>query len=569
MNQFEIAKQLNDMALLMELKGENPFKIRAFKNGSQALESLGDDFHTLIAQQKITDIKGIGKGLAADIYELYETGKLDALEKLREEFPSTLFELFAVPQLGPKKIKVLFDVLKISSLVELEYACEENQLIDLKGFGEKTQDKIRKGIAFLKKTKGQYLYAEVIDEVQRLIEKMQDWREIEEISLAGSLRRKKETVKDADIVCASSSPEQVMKKFTTMEEVGSVLNHGSTKSSVILVTGLQVDLRVVTSQEYPYTLHHFTGSKEHNTEIRSMAKKMGLKVNEYGVFKGEEKIPCKDEREFFSLFSMSYVEPELREGRGEISLAKQGDLPDLIELEDVKGFFHMHSTYSDGRNSLEEMIQEAHRLGMSYVGVSDHSQTAVYSKGLKEQDIDKQHREIDELQKRYPDVRIFKGIESDILNDGSLDYPERVLKKFDFVIASVHSNFSMTEEAMTRRCIAAISNPYCTMLGHPTGRLLLGREGFAIDLPSILEAAANYNKVVELNANPHRLDLDWRMLDHARKHKVKVSINPDAHSVEGISHLRFGIAMARKGMLTKHHVLNTLDTSHIEQYLAK
>ncbi|MCB0327132.1 MAG: DNA polymerase/3'-5' exonuclease PolX [Bdellovibrionales bacterium] len=567
MDSYEVAKKLEQTAMIMELKGENPFKIRAYKNGAQALQQLEQDFSTLVKEETLTQVKGIGKGLATDILQWVHEGHSQYYIELMKEFPDTIFELFEVPQLGPKKLKVLHDELGVSSLIELEYACVENKLVDLKGFGRKTQDKLLHGIEFLKKNKGRFLYADVIDIVEDLVQQLSEWDIVERVSLAGSLRRKKEIVKDADIVCASETPDEVMNRFVHLDSVGNILSQGSTKSSVIWSNGLQIDLRVVSIHDFPYTLHHFTGSREHNTILRSMAKRKGLKINEYGIYRGEEKIVCTNESQFFETFSLSYIEPELREGQNEIELAGQNKLPTLISEEDIQGFFHMHSTYSDGKHSLEEMIQESLRKGMKYVGVSEHSQTAFYSRGLKDEQIQKQHREIDELQEKYPDIRIFKGIESDILSDGRLDYSDAVLESFDFVIASVHSNFQMSEEDMTQRCIQALKNPYCTMLGHPTGRLLLGRDGFKIHVPSILEVAVGEGKVIELNANPHRLDLDWRWLPMLQKLGGKVSINPDAHSLEGISDIRFGINVARKGMLGAKDVLNTQSLKDIEKFL--
>lgn len=568
MDKSEVAAALEEVGMLLELKGENPFKVRAFGNAARTLESLDQDLAQLVEEKRLEELKGVGKSLAEAITALVKTGKFADFEKLKKEFPETLFELFKVPGLGPKKVKVLYEKLDVKSLGELEYACKENRLLKLEGFGDKTQQKILAGIEFIKKNTGRFLYSNVVDQAEHVVKKMSGWDEIEEISIAGSLRRGKEIVKDVDIVCASKSPVKVMEKFISMGGVGTVIAHGDTKSSVVWTNGVQCDLRVVTRKEFPYALHHFTGSKEHNTAMRSRAKEMGMKMNEYGLFKGEKLIPCKTEEEIFKALGLAYIPPEMREDLGEIETALKGKIPDLLEYNDLKGFFHIHSNYSDGRNTLEEMVSAAAKMGMEYIGLSDHSQTAFYAHGLKEADIDRQHKEIDQLQKKFPKLRLFRGIESDILPDGALDYSDRVLRKFDFVIGSVHAVFTMTEEEMTKRCAAALKNPYCTILGHPTGRLLLAREGFKINMKTMIDLAAAEGKIIELNANPHRLDLDWRLLHYAKGKGVRMAVNPDAHDVEGLTDIRFGVKMARKGGLTKKDVINTLPLAQMEKLLA-
>ncbi len=569
LDQHEVSAILDEIAVLLELKGENPFKVRAYQNAERTIGSLGDRFSEVIEQGKLEECKGIGKVLAEKITTLAQTGKLDYYEELRKDFPSTLFELLKVPGLGPKKVKILYEKLDVKSLGELEYACKENRLIKLDGFGEKTQEKILAGIEYLKKNLGRFLFADAIDLAESVVKTVSTWKGIDRVSLAGSLRRRKEIVKDVDIVCSSKTPKAVMKKFVELEGVGTVIAHGETKSSVLWKNGIQIDLRVVKDLEFPYALHHFTGSKEHNTALRTLAKEKGLKMNEYGLFKEEKLLLCKNEEEIFKALGLYFIPPEMREDRGEIESAKKGKIPSLIELDDLTGFFHVHSTYSDGKNSLEEMVHAASKMGIQYLGISDHSQSAFYANGLKEADIDRQHQEIDQLQKKYPKVKLFKGIESDILPDGSLDYPDRILKKFEFVIGSVHSKFNLSEEEMTQRCLKALENPYCTILGHPTGRLLLAREEFKIRLHALIDRAAELGKVVELNANPHRLDLDWRILSYAKEKGLQVAINPDAHSIEGLSDIRFGVYMARKGGLTKKDVFNTLPLPAMGKALEK
>ncbi len=568
LDSHQVAEKLEEMAMLLELSGANPFKIRAFQNGARTLEGLTQDLNQLISEKRLTEIKGIGEGLSKQIESIAKSGTSAELKELRKKFPESLLEILQVPGLGPKKAKVLYEKLGIESLGELEYACQENRLLKLEGFGEKTQEKIIAGIAYLKGNIGKFLYADAIDVAEALAGEMKKWKEVKQLSIAGSLRRCKEIVRDVDLLCSSHEPKKVMDRFVSMKGVKEMIAHGDTKSSVRWENGLQFDLRVVTDMEFPYALHHFTGSKEHNTAMRTRAKEMGLKMNEYGLFRGEKLVRCKSEEEIFRALHLSYIPPEMRENQGEIEEAEKREIPTLLNLSDLCGFFHVHSTYSDGRNTLEEMVSAASKLGLKYIGISDHSQTASYAHGLKEADLIRQKKEIDRLQKKFLKLRLFWGIESDILPDGSLDYPDRILKNFDFVIGSVHAKFKMTEEEMTKRCLRAMENPSFTILGHPTGRLLLTREGFQINLTAMIDAAAKHRKIVELNANPHRLDLDWRILGYAKKKGVPVAINPDAHSIEGLSHIRYGVNIARKAGLTPKDVYNALTLSQMEKSLA-
>jgi DNA polymerase (family 10) len=360
-----------------------------------------------------------------------------------------------------------------------------------------------------------------------------------------------------------------MGRFTHLPEVETILAQGETKSSVRLSTGIQVDLRVISEKEYPYALIYFTGSKEHNTILRGIAKDKGLKLNEYGLYRGEKLIECKDEAQIYKALGMEYIPPELREGVGEISAAEKDKIPDLIDEKDLQGVFHVHSTWSDGTASIQKMAETAQKLGFKYMGLSDHSQSAKYAGGLTAADLKKQHAEIDAVEKKMKGFKIFKGIESDILSDGSLDYPEKILENFDFVIASVHSGFKMSEGEMTKRLVRVLENPHTTMLGHMTGRLLLAREGYAFNLDKVLETAAKHGKVIEINANPHRFDIDRRWIQKASSLGVKFSINPDAHSPEGLKDTAFGVGIARKGWLTKNQVVNTMPLSEMEKFLAR
>ncbi len=564
-----VSAVLSDIATLLELKGDNPFKIRAYRNAAHIVDGLGDELITLVREGRLDEQQGIGAALSEKIGELVNTGRLAYYDDLRREFPPTIFELLDIPGLGPKKVRLLYQKLGIRSLGELEYACLENRLLNLDGFGEKSQANILDGIHLFKKHRGQFLYADAMQEAEKIVALLQSLPEVRRISVAGSLRRRKETVKDIDLVASSAAPAAIMERFVALPSVGEVIAHGETKSSVRLASGIQIDLRVVSDREFPYALHHFTGSKEHNTALRGLAKSRGLKMNEYGLFHGDELIPCADEAALFAALGMDDIPPELRENLGEIEAAQSHRLPELIAPGDIQGVFHAHTTDSDGRHSLEQMVERARTLGYRYLGISDHSRSAHYANGLSIERVLAQHEAIDALQQRYTDITIFKGIESDILPDGSLDYPDPVLSQFDFVIASVHSRFTMTEEEMTARVIKAMSHPAVTILGHPTGRLLLSREGYQLNLMNVLEAAKRYGVAVELNANPHRLDLDWRFCKYARDLGVKLSINPDAHSTEGLGDTRYGVGIARKGWLTRGDVFNTQSVDHMRRSLER
>lgn len=569
MDKNTVAQMLEEIAELLELKGENPFKIRAYHNGARTLEGITEDLSALVKENRLSEIPGIGQGLAEKITEIVKTGRLKYLEELKKGFPPHLLDLMKIPGVGPKKVKTLYDKLGISSVGELEYACKENRLLDLAGFGAKTQENILKGIEYLRKNQGAYLYDVARKTADALLAEVLKMPGILRAAVGGSVRRCKEVIHDIDLVAAAKSgADMIMKKFTRLPEVEEILGEGETKASIRLKSGIQVDLRVVSEKEYPYALVYFTGSKEHNTILRGIAKDKGLKLNEYGLFRGEKLIPCKDEAEIYKALGMEYIPPELREGRGEIPAAQKDSLPKLVEEKDLRGVFHVHSTWSDGTAEIETMAKTAQKLGFEYMGLSDHSQTAQYAGGLTAADLKKQHAEIDAINKKMKPFKIFKGIESDILADGSLDYPEKILEQFDFIIASVHFGFKMSESDMTKRLVKVLENPRTTMLGHMTGRLLLAREGYALNLDKIIDAAAKYGKIIEINANPHRFDMDWRFLQKAAERGVKFSINPDAHSPEGLSDTFYGVGLARKGWLTKKEVINTLTLQEMEKFLA-
>jgi DNA polymerase IV (family X) len=495
------------------------------------------------------------------------TGKLEYYDKLKTSVPPGHLEMLKISGLGPKKIHALYEQLEIKTIGELEYACHENRLIELKGFGKKSQENILAGIEKLKVYKERRLYAEVEGQAEALLKSLKEYKDISAISIGGSLRRGNETVKDIDILASSSNPEKLARAFANLDEVASVVASGETKVSVNLKSGVNADLRIVTKDEFPYALHHFTGSKEHNTAMRGRAKDMGIKMNEYGLFRGEKNILCRGEEDIFSALNLQFIPPELRENMGEIEAAEKDTLPKLVEEKDVQGLFHIHTNFSDGTDTLESIVLAAKKMGLKYIGISDHSRSAYYAGGLKAEDIQRQHELIDNLNDKHAPFYIFKGTEADILPDGSLDYDEGILARFDFVIAAVHSNFNMSAIEMTGRIKKALQNKYTTMLAHPTGRLLLSREPYALNIMEIIDAAAQFGKALELNANPHRLDLDWRNCIHAKKKGVKIAINPDAHQTAGLQDISFGIKIARKGWLTKGDCLNCLNLKGMKAYL--
>jgi DNA polymerase (family 10) len=549
---------LEEIAQLLELKGENPYKARAYANAARALEGAPESLADLVRTGRLAELPGIGEALEEKISTLARTGRLPYHEDLRAGFPPGIFEVLRIPGLGPRKARVIWEQLGVGSLGELEYACHENRLADLPGFGARSQERILRGIELLKRHRDRFHCDLALQEAEAILTALSAHPAVRRISLAGSVRRRAETSKDVDLVASSEDPGPLMEAFTKLPRVAEVVARGETKSSVRLASGMNADLRVVRDDAYPFALHYFTGSKAHNVAVRGRAQRMGLKLNEYGLFRGEERVPCRDEAEIYAELGLSYIPPEIREDLGEIDAAERGAIPELVTWEDLKGVLHVHTSASDGSASLEEMTRAARGLGLSYIGICDHSKAARYAGGLDERRVEEQHREIDAINRKLRDIVILKGIEVDILADGSLDFGDDVLATFDFVVASVHSRFDLDEMAMTGRIVRAIRNPRVHILGHPTGRLLLAREPYRVRMEEVIGAAADSGVALELNANPHRLDVDWRLLPRIREAGVRVAINPDAHHPAGIGDMRYGVGIARKGWLGAADVLNTL-----------
>ena len=567
MDKKEIVSILNEVCVLLELKGENFFKIRAYQMAARALEVTDIAIDSSTSVEELQKINGIGESIANQISTLIRTGDLKLYSDLKSAIPPGLLDMLKIPKLGSKKVRYLYDSLGICNIDELKYACLENKLINLPNFGLKTQENILKGIEFVSKYKDRFLYASVIDEALQLENLVKNLDCVIRCSLAGSLRRKKEIIKDIDIVASTENPAMLMDFFTGIKQAAQVIAKGETKSTIRLKSGISVDIRAIKDFQYPYAQHHFTGSKEHNTAMRSLAKKYDMKMNEYGLFNGDEPVVCKNEREIFEVFGMDYIEPELRENTGEIQAALNKTLPRLLKEEDIRGLFHFHTILSDGNMSLESAVQELKRLGFKYCGIADHSKTAFYAGGIKDGDMQSYLEEIDRVNSLNTYFKVFKGIESDILSDGSLDYSDEILSGFDFVIIAIHSQFNMAEKQMTSRIIKGMQNRFATILAHPTGRLLLSRDPYTVNITEIIDAASEYNVDLEINSSPFRLDLDWRYCRYARDKGVKMFIDPDAHSIEGFEEFKFGVNIARKGWLEKKDIANTLETDKMSDYL--
>ena len=581
MTKAEIAQTLQQIATLLELKDENPFKIRAYANAARSIEAWGGNLSDLQDEQALAKIPGIGKAIAAKIKELAGTGSLKYLQDLQAEFPAAILELFSIPGLGAKKIKALYETLQISSIEQLLQACQAGRVAQLPGFGETTQDRLCKAIAERTKHAGSFQLGQIAGEAETLKTDLAAHTDSLQVDVAGSYRRRREIVRDLDLVVATKKPESITQFFAGHPLVESIIAKGPTKTSTRLRSGIQCDLRVVSADEYPFALNYFTGSKEHNIEMRNRALKRGWTLNEYRLAalpteeaatrtKSMKKIPrVRDEAELYHALDLDFIPPELRENCGEFEAAEKHALPRLVEKEDLRGTFHCHTIASDGHNTLEEVAEAGQALGLEYLGIAEHSRSSIQAHGLDETKLRTQIAAIRKLNKKFIGFRLFAGIECDILRDGSLDFPNEILSDLDFVIVSIHSVFNLTEAEMTRRIIRAIENPHVTMLAHPTGRLLLKREPYVVDIPAILDAAAGTGTWIEINAAPKRLDLDWRWWPLAKQKGVKCVINPDAHRAERLQDLWFGVGVARKAWLTKDDVVNCLPLGKIEAALAK
>ena len=576
MDKKDIIEVLERIGTMMEIKGENPFKIRAYSAGARTLQTMEEDLGEVIEGGRLGDIPGIGKALTEKIETLYATGELEFYDKLVASVPSGLMDLLDIPGLGGKKIKVLHEQLNVDSIESLTEVCQAGKVAELKGFGEKTQEKILSGIKNREAYAARHLWWDARTVVERILPGLQGLPEVERVEAAGSFRRGMETVGDLDFLVASSDPAPIMDWFTSMEGIAEVTAHGDTKSSIRLEGGMQADIRVVPTEQFYFALHHFTGSKDHNVRMRQKALSLGLSLSEWGLRPEEEKdssrkagpVEANSEEDIFKALGLQYVPPSLREGMGEVEAAERNELPELLEFSDLKGCFHNHTTASDGRNSLEEVAEEADRRGWEYLGIADHSKASFQANGLDEGRLLKQVHAIKAINEsgKYR-VHLFSGSEVDILSGGRLDFEDADLEPLDYVVASVHSGLTQDEETMTTRIIKALEHPQVTMLGHLSGRLLLRREASTMNIQKIIDAALANGKIIELNANPMRLDMDWRHWRRAAEKGLLCCINPDAHALHHYDYQEAGVLAARKGWLTAKEVFNTRTLTEVKDYL--
>ncbi len=576
MDKKDIIDVLERIGTMLEIKGENPFKVRAYFSGARTLQTMEEDLGEVIRSGKLGEIPGIGKALTEKVETLFNTGQLEFYEKLVASVPDGLMDLLEVPGLGGKKIKALHEQLAVDSIESLTQACKAGKVAELKGFGEKTQEKILSGIKNREAYAARHLWWDARAVVDRILPDLKELPEVEKVEAAGSFRRGMETVGDLDFIVASGNPTPIMEWFTSMNGVAEVTAHGDTKSSIRLEGGMQADLRVVPPEQFYFALHHFTGSKDHNVRMRQKALSLGFSLSEWGLRPEEEKdssrkagpIEAHAEEDVFRALGLSYVPPALREGMGEVEAAERGELPELIKYTDLRGCFHNHTTASDGRNSLEEMAAEADHRGWDYLGIADHSKSSFQANGLNEERLLKQVQAIHEFNAsgRYR-ARLFAGSEVDILSEGRLDFEDEVLEKLDYVVASVHNGLSQDEETMTHRLIRAIEHPQVTMLGHLSGRLLLRREASRLNVQKVIDAALANGKMLELNANPMRLDMDWRHWRKAAERGLLCCINPDAHALHHFDYQLAGVYAARKGWLQAEHIFNTRTLGEVVDYL--
>jgi len=558
-NNQDMGDLFDSLADLLEIKGENPFKIRAYRNAARILRDHSVEMERELADGKdLTEIPGIGKEIAAKIATIVETGSLPALENIKAEFPPSLPDMLKLPGLGPKRLKFLLDQLKIQSLDDLAAAAKAGKIKELPGFGAKLEASLLEAVTKRMDTTVRHLRARVVDKVEAIMEEVRRVPGVKRVEAAGSFRRGRETVGDLDILAEAEDAPAVMKAFTGMKNVARVLAHGETKGSILLNSGIQADLRLVDAASYGAALHYFTGSQAHNIALRRRAQSMDLKQNEYGIFRGEKYIAGETEEDVYKALKLPWIPPELREDAGEIEAAEKGTLPHLIKESDLKGDLHNHTTWSDGNASVEDMARHAAKLGWQYLAITDHSKRLTVANGLDEARLEKQIEEIDRLNDTKLGITLLKGSEVDILEDGSLDLPDSILKKLDVVIVSVHSKFNLDREKQTTRILKALDHPYISFLAHPTGRLLLERDPYPVDLDRVLEHIKARGCFVELNAHPLRLDINDVYCRKARALGIPVVINNDAHSFPDFLHHQHGIMQARRGWLEKKDVLNTL-----------
>ncbi|MBU4346758.1 MAG: DNA polymerase/3'-5' exonuclease PolX [Candidatus Omnitrophica bacterium] len=569
MKNLKISEIFREIVKILEIKGGNPFRIRAYERAAENIAGLSEDIENFIRGDKLTQIPGIGKDLAERIKEFVETGRIKVYEDLKKTIPAGLLDLLNIPSVGPKTAKLLYEKLKIKNIAGLEGAIKKNKLKGIFGIKKKTVENISKGIELLKRGRERMTLAQAIQVADEFIKALGALAGVKKISYAGSLRRQKETVRDIDILAISDRPHKIMNIFTKHPDVGEVLARGETKSSVRTKDDIQVDCRVVERKSFGAALLYFTGSKNFNIKIRQIAIRKGLKINEYGVFRKNRFITGQTEEDIFKTLRMSYIEPELREDAGEIELAQKFQLPELIKVQDLKGDLHVHSRWSDGGNTIEEMARAAKLRGYSYIAITDHSQSLKVAGGLSVADLKKKRRQIGQLNKKIKGFRILYGTEADIDSDGRLDYKDETLREFDVVVAAIHSGFKQSKSQLTKRLIRVCRNKYAHIIAHPTGRLWGSRDAYDIDTDEVLKAARDTNTFLEINAFPQRLDLNDLNCRRAKEIGAKLVIGTDAHTTEQLEMMKLGVSVARRGWLSKNEVINTLAVEELLKTIKK
>ena len=565
----EIAVIFNRYADMLEIKGENPFKVRAYRNAARTVENIGKPLEELVREgYDLTKLPGIGTDLSSYIKEIVTTGKFSKLEEIEEEIPPSLVEMLSIEGLGPKRIKTLYEKLHIQSMEDLRRAAESGEIEKLPGFGPTLVQKILRGVRLAKKAGHRFKWSEAKEYVDDLLEYLGQLK-LSHLVVAGSFRRKKETVGDLDILATAEDFSEVIRHFVKYPKIKEVVSAGSTRSTVILQNDLQVDLRSVEDESYGSALNYFTGSKAHNIKLRKIAIELGYKLNEYGLFKGSERIAGKTEEEIYEALGLCYIEPELRENRGEIEACKAGRLPKLIERGDIRGDLHMHTVYSDGKHTIEEMARAAKEMGYEYIAITDHSKRLTVAKGLDEKRVLQQFEEIDRINEKVDGITILKGMEVDILEDGSLDMSDEILTQMDVVLGAVHYKFNLSKEKQTARVLKAMDNKYLNILAHPTGRMINMREPIALDMVKILEHAKEYGVAMEINSQPDRLDLSDIHAKMAKELGVKMAINTDSHNIFSLYYIEYGINQARRGWCEKEDIINTLPLGQLKKFLKR
>ena len=565
MKNIELSRIFEQIAKILKIKEENPFKIRAYEKITLVLENLPIDIETIYHQGGLNNIPGVGTGIAKKIEEFLTTGKLEYYEKLKETIPSGVIELLDISEVGPKTAKLLYEELGVDNIEKLEKAVKEHRIKDLPGMGEKSETNILRGIELYKRRKERFLLGRALPLAEEMVESLSQLKETDKISFAGSLRRKKETIGDIDILITSQNPEKIMRTFTSLPQVREILAEGPTKSSIITKDDLHIDVRVVEPISFGAALQYFTGSKAHNIKLRELALKRGLKINEYGVFEVESgnRIAGEKEEEVYQALNLPFIPPELREDRGEIEAAQEKKLPQLIEYSQIRGDLHLHTKWSDGAHTIRQMAEAAKKRGYKYIAITDHSQSLKIAGGLTEKRLREQMEEIQKLNQELKDFTILSGIEVDIKSDGSLDFSDEMLSKLDVVIAAIHSGFKQESKIITERIIKAMQNRLVNILAHPTGRLIGYRESYQVDINEMMEVAAKTGTILEINSYPERLDLNDIYCRMAKEKGVQLAIETDAHSIDGLEFMNLGVDVARRGWLEEKDIVNTLPLNEL------